>query len=227
MMPTAAEWEVILLSLRVSLAALALLLVPGVALGWLLARRPFPGRLAVEVLVHLPLVMPPVVTGWLLLVLCGRHGPVGQLLEATFGLRLVFTWQGAAVAAAVMAFPLLVRAARLAFEAQDRHLEEAAALCGARPWRVFRSISLPLAVPGIAAGLMLAFARCLGEFGATITLAGDIPGETRTLPVAVYALAQTPDGDAAIVRLVAFATVVSVMALAGSELLARGYRRRG
>jgi molybdate transport system permease protein len=215
------ELGILVLSLQVAGSALLLMVVPGVAMGWVLARCRFPGKALVDALVHLPLVLPPVVTGWLLLVACGRHSPIGQALEQWFGWRLVFDWKGAVLAAAVMAFPLLVRAVRLAIELADRDLERAAATCGASPLRVLCSVTLPLAMPGILAGLVLAFARCLGEFGATITLAGNIPGESRTLPVAIWQFTQTPDGDAAVWRLVSISVVVSVAALIGSEWLAR------
>lgn len=220
-MLTAAEWAILGLSLQVALAAVALLLIPGIALGWLLARRQFAGKSIVDALVHLPLVLPPVVTGWLLLMLLGRHSVLGGFFADTLGWRFVFDWKGAVVAGAVMALPLLVRAVRLAIELQDRAVEDAAAACGAPPWRVFTTVTLPLAAPGIVAGTMLAFARCLGEFGATITLAGSIPGETRTLPAAIYGLIQSPDGEAAVWRLVGISLVVAVAALAGSEWLAR------
>src|SRR5690606_11319508 len=163
------EWSVVALSLRVSLLAVALTLPLAYALAWLLARRRFPGAILLDALVHLPLVVPPVVTGWLLLVLFGRTGPIGAWLEAQFGIVLVFRWTGAALAAAVMALPLMVRAMRLSIEAVDRRLVEAARTLGARPWRAFATITLPLSLPGIAAGAMLGFARSLGEFGATIT----------------------------------------------------------
>lgn len=215
------ERAILVLSLQVAGSALLLMVVPGVAMGWVLARCRFPGKALVDALVHLPLVLPPVVTGWLLLVACGRHSPLGQALEDWFGWRLVFDWKGAVLAAAVMAFPLLVRAVRLAIELADRDLERAAATCGASPLRVLTTVTLPLAMPGILAGLVLAFARCLGEFGATITLAGNIPGESRTLPVAIWQFTQTPDGDAAVWRLVTISVVVSVAALVGSEWLAR------
>jgi molybdate transport system permease protein len=223
---TADEASILLLSLQVALASIALLLVPGVLLGWLLARRHFPGKALLDVLVHLPLVLPPVVTGYLLLLLFGRKGLLGAPLEDWFGLRIAFTWKGAAIAAAIMAFPLMVRAVRLAIELTDRQVEEAARTLGAGPWRVLLTVTLPLAAPGILAGLVLAFARSLGEFGATITLAGNIPGESRTLPVAIYAYAQVPDGDAPLQRLVLISVFVSVLALLGSEWLSRRLARR-
>ena len=179
------EWSIVVLSLKVSVVAVALTLPLAYALAWLLARRRFPGRILLDALVHLPLVVPPVVTGWLLLILFGRAGPIGAWLEAQFGLVLVFRWTGAALAAAVMALPLMVRAMRLSIEAVDRRLVDAARTLGARPWRAFLTITLPLSAPGIAAGATLGFARSLGEFGATITFAANIAGETRTLPLAI------------------------------------------
>ncbi len=220
-MLTAEEWQIVGLSLRVAGCALLAMAIPGIILGWILARSRFPGKSLLDALVHLPLVLPPVVTGWLLLIALGRHSPLGRILNDWFGWRFVFDWKGAVVAAAVMALPLLVRAVRLAIELQDRDLERAAATCGAAPWRVAATVTLPLAAPGILAGLVLAFARCLGEFGATITLAGNIPGESRTLPVAIYSFTQMPDGDAAVWRLVGLSLAVSVLALVGSEWLAR------
>lgn len=209
------EWQVLALSARVALAATTLLLVPGVALGWLLARVRFPGKAVVEVAVYLPLVLPPVVTGWLLLQVLGRGG-----------LDIAFSETAAVVAAAAMALPLLVRAVRLAIELVDRELEQAAACCGARGWRVLVEVTLPLAWPGIAAGAILAFARSLGEFGATIVVAGNIPGESRTLALAVYTALQRPGGDAAAWRLVVIAAIFAAGALLASELLARRAQRR-
>lgn len=216
-----AEREILLLSMQVAGCALLLMAVPGIAMGWLLARCRFPGKALVDAIVHLPLVLPPVVTGWLLLVACGRHSPFGRLLDSWFGIRLVFDWKGAVLAAAVMAFPLLVRAVRLAIELADRDIERAAATCGASPLRVLCTVTLPLAMPGILAGLVLAFARCLGEFGATITIAGNIPGESRTLPVAIWQFTQVPDGDAQVWRLVTISVLVSVAALVVSEWMSR------
>jgi molybdate transport system permease protein len=223
---TPAEWEVIWLSLRVAALALVLLAIPGIALGWVLARCRFPGKAVLDAAIHLPLVLPPVVTGWLLLMATGRNSWLGGLLHDWFGWRIVFDWKGAVLAAAVMALPLLVRAVRLAIELQDRDVERAAAACGAPPWRVLATVTLPLAMPGILAGLVLAFARCLGEFGATITLAGNIPGESRTLPVAIYTFTQMPDGDAQVWRLVGISVVISLAALAISEWMARRLGRR-
>ncbi|MHC5067457.1 MAG: molybdate ABC transporter permease subunit [Planctomycetota bacterium] len=218
------EWTTLALSAQVALVACVVLAVPGVALGYLLARGRFPGKAVIEAIVYLPMVLPPVVTGYLLLHLLGPRSLVGSWIEHLTGLRLAFSTSAAVLAAAVMALPLLVRAARLSFEAVDQGLEQAAATCGAAPWDVFRSVTLPLAVPGISAGLILAFARSLGEFGATVTLAGNLPGETRTLALAVYTAMQQPGGDAGAVRLVLISAVFAVAALIGSEWLARRWR---
>ncbi len=218
------EWSIVLLSLQVAGASLGLLLVPGIALGWVLSRCHFPGKTLLDMLVHLPLVLPPVVTGYLLLLLLGRRGALGGWLHE-IGLDLAFTWKGAALAAAVMALPLLVRAVRLGLDLADRRLEDAARTLGASPWRVLLTITLPLTAPAILAGLVLAFARSLGEFGATITLAGNIPGESRTLPVAIWSLTQTPDGDGPALRLVLLSLALSLLALGGSEWLQRRWRR--
>ena len=215
------EIRILLLSLRVALCSMVLLAIPGIWLGWLLARRNFMGKSLVDALVHLPLVLPPVVTGYLLLLLLGRRGILGSHLESWFDVRIAFTWKGAAIAAAVMAFPLMVRSVRLAIEMTDRQLEDAARVHGAGPWRVMWSITLPLAAPGIIAGLVLSFVRALGEFGATITLAGNIPGESQTLPVAVYAFAQVPDGEASVMRLAGISIAVSLVALMCSNWLSR------
>jgi len=218
---TPAELSIVALSMKVSVAAVALTLPLAYALAWLLARRCFPGRLLLDALVHLPLVLPPVVTGWLLLLLFGRAGPVGGWLEEQFGIVLVFRWTGAALAAAVMALPLMVRAMRLSIEAVDRRLVEAARTLGARPWRAFLTITLPLSAPGIAAGAMLGFARSLGEFGATITFASNIAGETRTLPLAIYSGLQLPGAESLVARLSVISIVLSLAALVVSELLVR------
>ena len=191
------------------------------ALAWLLARRTFPGKLLLDALIHLPLVIPPVVTGWLLLLAFGRNGPVGAFLEQAFGVGLVFRWTGAALAAGVMALPLMVRAMRLSIEAVDRRLVEAARSLGAGRWRAFRTITLPLSLPGILAGMVLGFARSVGEFGATITFAANIPGETRTLPLAIYTLLQTPGGELAVTRLAIVSVLLSFAALVASEWLVR------
>jgi len=223
---TPLETEALSLSMRVALWSVATSLPVGLLVAWLLARRDFIGKTALNALVHLPLVLPPVVVGYLLLVLFGREGPLGRLLFSLFGVSLPFTWQGAALAAAVMAFPLMVRAMRLSLEAVDRRLEAAARTLGARPATVFATITLPLMAPGIVVGAVLAFARSLGEFGATITFAANIPGETRTLPIALYTLIQSPDGEAAALRLTALSVVLSLAALAASEVLARRLRAR-
>jgi len=216
-----AEWTALLLSAKVAFGAMAAVALPGVLLGWLLARKNFHGKLLVESLVYAPLVMPPVVTGYLLLVLCGRNGPVGGWLDRVFGWQLIFTWQGAALASAVMALPLMVRSVRLAVELVDRRLEEAAAVLGYSPRRVFTNITLPLARSGIFAGLLLAFARSLGEFGATITFAGNIQGVTQTLPLAIYSALQMPGGEAAAARLSILSLLLSLLAIGFSEWMAR------
>jgi molybdate transport system permease protein len=215
------EWQIVALSLKVSLAAVALTLPLSYALAWVLARRRFPGVILLDALVHLPLVVPPVVTGWLLLLLFGRNGPIGNWLEAQFGITLVFRWTGAALAAAVMALPLMVRAMRLSIEAVDRRLVDAARTLGASRWRAFLTITLPLSAPGIAAGAMLGFARSLGEFGATITFASNIAGQTRTLPLAIYSGLQLPGGEALVTRLSLISIALSLGALVLSELLVR------
>jgi molybdate transport system permease protein len=225
-MLSAEEWGVIELSLRVSLVATLWSLPVAVALAWLLARHRFPGKALVDALVYLPLVLPPVVLGYGLLVLFGRKGPVGALLQNWFGVTLAFTWEGAALAAGIAGLPLAVRAVRLSLDAVDRKLEQAARTLGAGRGRVFWTITLPLAMPGVLAGAILSFARGLGEFGATITFVSDIPGETRTLSLAVHTLLQTPDGEAAAVRLSIIAVVVAVAALMASEYLSRRLARR-
>ncbi len=216
-----AEWTALLLSAKVACGAMAAVALPGVLLGWLLARKNFRGKLLVESLVYAPLVMPPVVTGYLLLVLCGRNGPVGGWLDRVFGWQLIFTWQGAVLASAVMALPLMVRSVRLAVELVDRRLEEAAAVLGYSPRRVFTNITLPLARSGIFAGLLLAFARSLGEFGATITFAGNIQGVTQTLPLAIYSALQMPGGEVAAARLSILSLLLSLLAIGFPEWMAR------
>ena len=215
------EWSIVALSLKVSVVAVLLTLPLSYTLAWVLARRRFPGVILLDALVHLPLVVPPVVTGWLLLLLFGRYGPVGGWLEAQLGITLVFRWTGAALAAAVMALPLMVRAMRLSIEAVDRRLVDAARTLGASRWRAFRTITLPLSAPGIAAGAMLGFARSLGEFGATITFASNIAGQTRTLPLAIYSGLQVPGGEALVTRLSLISIALSLAALVVSELLVR------
>ena len=223
---TPLEVEAIMLSLRVAGWAVLISLPLGIAVAWLLARHRFPGWAVVNGLVHLPLVLPPVVVGFVLLLLLGRQGPLGAWLDDWFGITLAFTWQGAAVAAAVVSFPLMVRAIRLSIEGMDRRLETAARTLGAPPAWVFVSISLPLMAPGVLTGAILAFARCLGEFGATITFVSNIPGETRTLPLALYTYTQVPGGLDGAFRLMVIAIVIAFAALVGSELLARVVRRR-
>ncbi|WP_271079545.1 molybdate ABC transporter permease subunit [Aurantiacibacter sp. MUD61] len=218
---SSAEWAIVLLSLRVSLVAVLVSLPLAYAIAWVLARRRFPGVIVLDALVHLPLVLPPVVTGWILLIAFGRSGAIGAWLYETFGVTLVFSWTGAALAAAVMALPLMVRAMRLSIEAVDRRLVGAARTLGASRWKAFLTITLPLSIPGIAAGAMLGFARSLGEFGATITFAANIAGETRTLPLAIYTGLQTPGGEEAVTRLAVISIVLSLGALLLSEWLVR------
>lgn len=218
---TADEWGVVALSLRVSIVAVVMTMPVAYGLAWLLARRRFPGRLLLDALVHLPLVLPPVVTGWVLLLLLGRQGPIGHWLDERFGVTLVFQWTGAALAAAVMALPLMVRAMRLSIESVDRGLVDAARTLGAGPWRAFFTITLPLSIPGIAAAAMLGFARSLGEFGATITFASNIAGQTRTLPLAIYTGLQVPGGEAMVARFAVISVILSIGALIASELLVR------
>ncbi|HEU4959717.1 MAG TPA: molybdate ABC transporter permease subunit [Sphingomonas sp.] len=220
-MLTPTEWQIVALSLRVGLVAMAATLPVAFALAWLLARGRFPGKVLLDALVHLPLVLPPVVTGWLLLLAFAPAGPIGGVLDRWFGVTVLFRWTGAAIAAGVMALPLMVRAMRLSIEAVDRRLESAASSLGAGPWRVFRSVTLPLSVPGILAGAVLGFARSIGEFGATITFVSNVPGETRTLPLAIYSALQLPDGDAEVLRLALVSVALSLGALVVSELLAR------
>ncbi|EKU26273.1 molybdate ABC transporter permease subunit [Xanthomonas graminis] len=222
---TAQELTAIALSVKVALVAALGSLPFGVACGWLLARRRFPGKSLLDALLHLPLVMPPIVTGYALLIVFGTQGQVGAWLLEHLGVQFAFRWTGAALASAVMGFPLMVRAIRLALESTDRRLEAAAATLGAGPWRMFFSITLPLAWPGLVAGTALAFAKALGEFGATITFVSNIPGETQTLSSAIYGLLQVPGGEAGIWRLAAVALAISLAALLLSEWLVR--RQRG
>jgi molybdate transport system permease protein len=216
------------LSLRIALVATAVALPFGIAVAWLLARKQFWGKALLDGIVHLPLVLPPVVTGYLLLITFGRKAPVGAFLEK-FGIVFSFRWTGAALACGVMAFPLLVRAIRLSFEAIDRRYEDAAATLGASRRWVFATVTLPLALPGVIAGMVLCFAKALGEFGATITFVSAIPGETQTISAAIYSLTQVPGGDAAALRLVAVAIVIALAALVASEWFARraGMRYHG
>jgi len=226
LLPTAEEWSALQLSMRVALWCVGMTLLPGTAIAWILARKTFPGKSIVDAVVHLPLVLPPVVTGYLLLMVLGSNRPVGRWLSEALGVQVAFTWKGAAVASAVIGFPLFVRAARLSIEAVDRRLEDAAATLGASPWRILWTTTLPLAWSGLLTGAILSFARSLGEFGATIVFAGNIEGETRTLPLAIYSALQLPGGDAAAARLVVISIVLSLAALLASEALARRVRRR-
>lgn len=220
------EWQALALSLKVSLWATVISLPLGVLVAYALARWRFPGRELLNGLVHLPLILPPVVTGYLLLLAFGRKGIIGQYLDEWFGVVLAFRWTGAVLAAAVMAFPLMVRAIRLAIEAVDPKLEDAASTLGAsRPW-VFATVTLPLILPGVIAGAILAFAKAMGEFGATITFVSNIPGQTQTLPSAIYAFLQVPGGDAQAWRLVVVAVLVAMAALFLSEWLGRAVARR-
>ncbi|QCO67169.1 molybdate ABC transporter permease subunit [Luteimonas yindakuii] len=223
-MLTPAEWEIVALSLRVALVAALASLPFAVAAGWLLARRRFPGKALLDAVIHLPLVLPPVVVGYLLLVGFGHQGAIGRML-GMFGIEFAFRWTGAALASAIMGFPLMVRAIRLSIEHVDRRLEQAASTLGASPWRVFRTVTLPLAWPGVVAGAVLGFAKALGEFGATITFVSAIPGETLTIASAVYGLMQVPGGEAGIWRLAAVSLALSLGALLLSDWLVR--RQRG
>ncbi len=224
-MLSALETEALLLSLKVGLASTALCLPFALVTAWLLARTRFPGRALFDGIVHAPLVLPPVVIGYLLLISLGTRAPLGAWLKQTFGLQLIFTTQGVVVAAAVMSFPLMVRAIRLSLEAVDRGLELAARTLGATRLDAFCSVTLPLMLPGILSGSMMAFAASLGEFGATITFASNIEGETRTLPLAIYTATQTPDGDAVALRLVGLSMALAIGAIAASEWLHRRAQR--
>lgn len=220
-MLTAEESTALELSLRVAGLAVGASLIPGIAAAWLLARRRFPGMVLIDALIHLPLTLPPVVTGYVLLLLFGRTGPLGAWLYEHLGISLAFRWTGAALAAAVMGFPLMVRAIRLSLESVDPRLEEAAGTLGANPAWVFVTVTLPLIVPGIISGAVLAFARAIGEFGATITFVSNIPGETQTLATAIYTWTQVPGGDPQALRLTLIAVAVSLAALLLSEWLSR------
>ncbi len=220
------EWNAVRLSLKVSTVAMLASLPPGIAIAWLLARKRFTGHSLVNGLVHLPLILPPVVTGYVLLLTFGRRGPVGAFLEAHFGIVFSFRWTGAALACAIMGFPLLVRAIRLSIEAVDRRLEAASATLGASPAWVFATVTLPLILPGIVAGMILSFAKAMGEFGATITFVSNIPGETQTLPSAIYTFTQVPGGDAGALRLTIVSVVIAMAALLASEIMARRVSRR-
>jgi molybdate transport system permease protein len=223
---TAQELSAIALSLRVALLAVLCALPFAVAVAWVLARRNFRGKTLFDALVHLPLLMPPVLSGYALLVLLGRQGPLGAWLYDWFGLSFAFRWTGAVVAAAVMAFPLFVRSIRLSIEAIPREIDEMAASLGAHPWATFWQVVLPLSLPGVLAGMTLAFAKALGEFGATITFVSNIPGETQTIALAMQTLTQLPGGDAGIWRLAIVSLALSLGALLASEWLARHARYR-
>ena len=223
---TPTEWDAIRLSLRIAFVAMVASLPFAIAIAYLLARCRFPGRTLVDGIVHLPLVMPPVVTGYLLLLAFGRRGPIGHVLEDTFGIVLAFRWTGAALACAIMGFPLMVRAIRLSIDAIDARLEAAAATLGAHRVAVFATVTLPLMLPGILAGMVLSFARALGEFGATITFVGNIPGATQTIPTAIYSYTQVPGGEPGALRLTAISVVIALAALIASDVLARRAQRR-
>ena len=223
---TADEWTAVRLSAQVALVAMAASLPLAVATAFLLARGRFWGRAALDAFVHLPLILPPVVTGYLLLLFFGRNGPLGAFFADYFGLVFSFRWTGAALACAIMGFPLMVRAIRLSIEAVDRKLEHAASTLGANPPMVFATVTLPLILPGVLAGAVLSFAKAMGEFGATITFVSNIPGETQTLPSAIYAYTQVPGGDGGAMRLTLISILISISALLLSEVLARRVARR-
>lgn len=220
------EWQVICLSIKIAGAAIFFSLPLGVFIAWLLARRQFIGKSLLDSLIHLPLVLPPVVLGYLLLLTMGKQGVIGQWLYILFGISFSFNWKGAALASAVVAFPLLVRSIRLAIEAIDLRLENVARTLGASPLRVFYTITLPLALPGIFTGMVLAFARSLGEFGATITFVSNIPDQTRTLPLAMYSLIETPGSEYETMRLCIIAILLSMTALLLSEWLMRWHKKK-
>jgi len=220
------ESQALWLSAKVALWATALCLPTGLATSWLLARRSFHGKVLLDALVQLPMVLPPVVPGFLLLLLFGTHGPIGGWLEAHFGIVIAFTWKGAALASAVMAFPLMVQPVRLAFRMIDARLESVATTLGATPWRAFVTVTLPLALPGIITGTMLCFSRSLGEFGATMAFVGNIPGETRTLPLAIYNFMHVPDGESAAWRLAGLSMALALAALLTSHAISRRAERR-
>ncbi|MHA6684091.1 molybdate ABC transporter permease subunit [Mesorhizobium sp. A556] len=220
------EWNAVRLSIKVSVVAMVFSLPPGIAIAFVLARKNFWGKTLVNGLVHLPLILPPVVTGYLLLLAFGRRGPAGAFLAEHFGIVFSFRWTGAALACGVMGFPLMVRAIRLSIEAVDGKLEAAAGTLGAHPLWVFTTITLPLILPGMIAGAILSFAKAMGEFGATITFVSNIPGETQTLPSAIYTFTQMPGGDEGALRLTIISIIISMGALVVSEALARRVGRR-
>ena len=215
------EWTAVVLSLRIAVVATVVALPFAVAIAWVLARKNFWGKALLDGIIHLPLVLPPVVTGYLLLISFGKKAPIGAFLADNFGIVFSFRWTGAALACGVMGFPLLVRAIRLSIEAVDTRLESAAGTLGANPLWVFATITLPLCLPGVIAGAILCFAKAMGEFGATITFVSNIPGETQTLPSLIYTFTQIPGGDAGALRLTLVSIAISMLALLGSELLAR------
>ena len=221
-----AEIQALLLSAKVAFFCTLIVCIPGVAVAWLLAKKTFIGKSLLDGLVHLPLVLPPVIPGFLLLLLLGNQGLIGKWLYQSFGISIAFTWVGAVIASAVMGFPLMVRSARLAISQVDSGLESAAQSLGAHPLRVFFNVTLPVAMPGVVTGLILAFSRSLGEFGATITFVGNIEGETRTLPLAIYSYTQLPGGDLPAIRLVVISMVIALVALMLSEILERKANKR-
>jgi molybdate transport system permease protein len=220
------EWTAVLLSLRIAVVATLFALPFGIAIAWVLARKDFWGKALLDAVVLLPLVLPPVVTGYLLLIWFGRRGVIGAFLADVFGIVFAFRWTGAALACGVMGFPLMVRAIRLSIEAVDVRLEDASRTLGASPFRAFLTVTLPLALPGIIAGMVMCFAKALGEFGATITFVSNIPGETQTISAAIYTYTQIPNGDAAAAQLVVISIVISLVALICSEWLARRVNAR-
>jgi molybdate transport system permease protein len=220
------EWTAVHLTLRIASVAMLVSLPFGILVGWLLARGKFWGKSILNGLIHLPLILPPVVTGFILLVLFGRRGPIGAFLDEHLGIVLSFRWTGAALACGVMGFPLMVRSIRLSIEAVDRKLEDAAGTLGASPLWVFATVTLPLILPGIIAGMILSFAKAMGEFGATITFVSNIPGETQTLSAAIYTFTQVPGGDAGAFRLTIISVVISMAALMASEFMAYLVGRR-
>jgi molybdate transport system permease protein len=222
---TAEESQALFLSAKVALCATTLCLPVGIAVSWVMARREFPGKWIADALIQLPMVLPPVVPGYFLLLMLGTQGLIGRWLLATFGIVIAFTWKGAVLASAVMAFPLMVQPVRLAFRMIDTSLEKAATTLGATPWRAFLTITLPLAFPGIVAGSMLCFSRSLGEFGATMAFVGNIPGETRTLPLAIYSFANVPNGEAAAMRLAVLSILLAIGALVISHAISRRAER--
>ena len=222
---SAEEWTAVRLSLLVATTAMVASLPFGIAIAYVLARGKFWGKSLLDTVVHLPLILPPVVTGYLLLLSFGKRGPIGEFLDEYFGIVFSFRWTGAALACAIMGFPLMVRAMRLSIEAVDKKLEEAAGTLGANPAWVFAVVTLPLILPGVIAGMILSFAKSMGEFGATITFVSNIPGETQTLPSAIYTLTQVPGGDTGALRLTLVSVVISMAALLGSELLARRIKK--